>query len=59
MVVTGVSVYTFLYSGFAVASVASTFLAKSLVQSVGWDQVFKVFALSTIIGLGLTSIFNP
>jgi len=53
-----VTIYAFLYSGFALASMASTIIAKQLVASVGWEQVFRVFAISTISGFGLTSVFK-
>lgn len=55
----GGKVYGTLYTGFAVASISTGALAKSLVKSIGWNGVFQTLAILSSIAFALTTLITP
>jgi hypothetical protein len=54
--VSGVTIYGYIFTAFAAASILGSLLAKQLVASVGWDMVFKIFALCSAGAFGLANL---
>ena len=53
----GVTIYSYIFTAFALASVLGSILAKQLVQVFGgYENVFKLFAVTTAGSLGLASL---
>lgn len=55
----GTSIYGALYSAFAIASIVGGVLTKGLVQNHGWNVVFKVMALMSVVATGLLVKLKP
>ncbi|EKU22683.1 major facilitator superfamily mfs 1 [Nannochloropsis gaditana CCMP526] len=53
----GVTIYSYLFTAFALASVGGSILAKRLVAYFGgYENVFKIFSASSVGALGLAAL---
>jgi hypothetical protein len=55
---TGVTIYGYIFTAFAVASIGGSLMAKQLVLTVGYDHVFKIFSLSSFGALILAALLQ-
>jgi len=54
----GASIYSVMFSAFGIASVSGTFITKAILSSFGWNGVFAVMSIFSLLVLAVLTVYE-
>ncbi|KAJ1622618.1 major facilitator superfamily domain-containing protein, partial [Pavlovales sp. CCMP2436] len=55
----GAAIYSVLFTAFGTASLAAVSLSKRLERLIGWEGVYRLFALLSLVAIGCSRTYKP